>query len=71
MFSIIHLELASELGFDEEQVNRIRVKNPNSLQDQSHALIRQWTKREGTNATGWIVNHSIVTCDIAKLPCIS
>ncbi|KAK3566766.1 hypothetical protein QTP86_004541 [Hemibagrus guttatus] len=44
-------ELARELGFDEEQVNRIRVKNPNSLQDQSHALIRQWTKREGTNAT--------------------
>ncbi|XP_060730208.1 ankyrin-2b isoform X14 [Tachysurus vachellii] len=44
-------ELARELEFDEEQVNQIRVKNPNSLQDQSHALIRLWTKREGTNAT--------------------
>ncbi|KAF4089341.1 hypothetical protein AMELA_G00065800 [Ameiurus melas] len=44
-------ELACELEFDEEQVNQIRVENPNSLQDQSHALIRQWTKREGTNAT--------------------
>ncbi|XP_053537237.1 ankyrin-2b isoform X22 [Ictalurus punctatus] len=44
-------ELACELEFDEEQVNQIRVENPNSLQDQSHALIRLWTKREGTNAT--------------------
>ncbi|XP_058250484.1 ankyrin-2b isoform X14 [Hemibagrus wyckioides] len=55
-------ELARELGFDEEQVNRIRVKNPNSLQDQSHALIRQWTKREGTNAT-----ESILISKLTKI----
>lgn len=57
VFSTVHLELARELEFDEEQVNQIRVENPNSLQDQSHALIKLWTKREGTNATGRIVNH--------------
>ncbi|XP_072544067.1 ankyrin-2b isoform X15 [Salminus brasiliensis] len=44
-------ELARELEFGEEQINQIRVENPNSLQDQSHALIRLWTEREGTNAT--------------------
>lgn len=57
MFSVVHLELARELEFDEEQVSQIRIKNPNSLQDQSHALIRLWTKREGTNASGRIVKH--------------
>lgn len=57
MFFIVYLELARELDFDEEQINQIRIKNPNSLQDQSHALIRLWTKREGTNAAGGIVNH--------------
>uniref|UniRef100_A0A4W4DX55 Ankyrin 2a, neuronal n=1 Tax=Electrophorus electricus TaxID=8005 RepID=A0A4W4DX55_ELEEL len=44
-------ELARELEFDEEQINQIRAENPNSLQDQSHALISLWTEREGTNAT--------------------
>lgn len=57
MFSIVYLELARELEFDEEQVNQIRIKNPNSLQDQSHALIRLWRNREGANATGRIVDH--------------
>ncbi|XP_076829666.1 ankyrin-2b isoform X14 [Brachyhypopomus gauderio] len=44
-------ELARELEFGEEQINQIRAENPNSLQDQSHALLRLWTEREGTNAT--------------------
>uniref|UniRef100_A0AAR2KDU0 Ankyrin 2 n=1 Tax=Pygocentrus nattereri TaxID=42514 RepID=A0AAR2KDU0_PYGNA len=44
-------ELARELEFGEEQINQIRVENPNSLQDQSHALIKLWTEREGTSAT--------------------
>ncbi|KAI4883819.1 hypothetical protein NFI96_033231 [Prochilodus magdalenae] len=44
-------ELARELEFGEEQINHIRAENPNSLQDQSHALLRLWTEREGTNAT--------------------
>uniref|UniRef100_A0A8C5AAS6 Ankyrin 2 n=1 Tax=Gadus morhua TaxID=8049 RepID=A0A8C5AAS6_GADMO len=44
-------ELARELDFSEERINQIRVGNPNSLQDQSHALLHLWTKREGTHAT--------------------
>ncbi|KAF5907142.1 ankyrin-2-like isoform X17, partial [Clarias magur] len=55
-------ELARELEIDEEQVNQIRVENPNSLQDQSHALIRLWTKREGTNAT-----ESILISKLTKI----
>ncbi|KAM9501776.1 ankyrin-2b isoform 4-T4 [Clarias gariepinus] len=55
-------ELARELEIDEEQVNQIRVENPNSLQDQSHALIRLWTKREGTNAT-----ESILILKLTKI----
>ncbi|XP_046706828.1 ankyrin-2b isoform X2 [Silurus meridionalis] len=55
-------ELAHELEFDEEQVNQIRVKNPNSLQDQSQALIRQWRNREGINAT-----ESILILKLTKI----
>ncbi|XP_056586420.1 ankyrin-2b isoform X3 [Triplophysa dalaica] len=40
-------ELARELKFSDEQINRIRNENPNSLQDQSHALIKLWKEREG------------------------
>ncbi|KAL2079306.1 hypothetical protein ACEWY4_025050 [Coilia grayii] len=44
-------ELARELEVSEEHINQIRTENPNSLQDQSHALIKFWTEREGMNAT--------------------
>ncbi|KAK0143174.1 Ankyrin-2 [Merluccius polli] len=44
-------ELARELEFSEERINQIRLKNPNSLQDQSHALLNLWTKKEGKHAT--------------------
>lgn len=50
----IQTELAQELEFSEKQINQIRNENPNSLQDQSHALIRLWKEREGKNATGKI-----------------
>ncbi|XP_067256384.1 ankyrin-2b isoform X3 [Chanodichthys erythropterus] len=43
-------ELAQELEFSEIQIKQIRNENPNSLQDQSHALIRLWKEREGKNA---------------------
>ncbi|XP_067304487.1 ankyrin-2b isoform X23 [Pseudorasbora parva] len=42
-------ELAHELEFSEKQINQIRNENPNSLQDQSHALIRLWKERDGKN----------------------
>ncbi|XP_039529005.1 ankyrin-2b isoform X3 [Pimephales promelas] len=44
-------ELAQELEFSEKQISQIRNENPNSLQDQSHALIRLWKERDGKNAT--------------------
>ncbi|XP_051523161.1 ankyrin-2-like [Myxocyprinus asiaticus] len=44
-------ELARELEFSEEQIGQIRNENPNSLQDQSHALIKLWKEREGKIAT--------------------
>uniref|UniRef100_A0A667YVH5 Death domain-containing protein n=1 Tax=Myripristis murdjan TaxID=586833 RepID=A0A667YVH5_9TELE len=44
-------ELARELDFSEERINLIRIENPNSLQDQSHALLKLWTEREGVYAT--------------------
>ncbi|XP_045920517.1 ankyrin-2b isoform X7 [Micropterus dolomieu] len=44
-------ELARELDFSEERINLIRIENPNSLQDQSHALLQLWAEREGKHAT--------------------
>ncbi|XP_028284806.1 uncharacterized protein LOC114450699 isoform X17 [Parambassis ranga] len=44
-------ELARELDFSEEKINLIRIENPNSLQDQSHALLKVWGEREGKHAT--------------------
>ncbi|XP_052018026.1 ankyrin-1 isoform X7 [Apodemus sylvaticus] len=43
-------ELARELQFSVEDINRIRVENPNSLLDQSTALLTLWVDREGENA---------------------
>ncbi|XP_045140161.1 ankyrin-2 isoform X2 [Echinops telfairi] len=44
-------ELARELDFTEEQIHQIRIENPNSLQDQSHALLQYWLERHGKHAT--------------------
>ncbi|XP_026208471.1 ankyrin-2b isoform X8 [Anabas testudineus] len=44
-------ELARELDFSEERINMIRIENPNSLQDQSHALLKLWAERERNDAT--------------------
>ncbi|XP_032438098.1 ankyrin-2b isoform X23 [Xiphophorus hellerii] len=44
-------ELARELDFSEENINMIRTENPNSLQDQSHALLNLWTVTEGHSAS--------------------
>uniref|UniRef100_A0A670ZR44 Ankyrin 2 n=1 Tax=Pseudonaja textilis TaxID=8673 RepID=A0A670ZR44_PSETE len=45
-------KLARELDFTEEQIHQIRIENPNSLQDQSHALLKYWLERDGKHATG-------------------
>uniref|UniRef100_H3C8U9 Ankyrin 1 n=1 Tax=Tetraodon nigroviridis TaxID=99883 RepID=H3C8U9_TETNG len=43
-------ELARELHFGVDDINRIRVENPNSLLDQSAALLGLWAGREGRRA---------------------
>ncbi|XP_026158924.1 ankyrin-2 [Mastacembelus armatus] len=44
-------ELARELEFSEDDIQFVRTKNPNSLQEQSHALLQHWVEREGKHAT--------------------
>ncbi|KAK5621552.1 hypothetical protein CRENBAI_001606 [Crenichthys baileyi] len=44
-------ELARELEFNEDDIQQVRTKNPNSLQEQSHALLQRWVEREGKHAT--------------------
>ncbi|KAK7910231.1 hypothetical protein WMY93_014915 [Mugilogobius chulae] len=44
------IELARELNFSEDRINLIRAEYPNSLQDQSHALLRLWAEQEGSQA---------------------
>lgn len=48
----IPLELARELEFSEDDIQLVRSENPNSLQEQSHALLQRWVEREGKHATG-------------------
>ncbi|XP_073444975.1 ankyrin-1 isoform X2 [Dendrobates tinctorius] len=43
-------ELARELQFEMDDINRIRVENPNSLLEQSAALLHLWATRQGSNA---------------------
>lgn len=43
-------ELARELQFGVDDINRIRVENPNSLLDQSSTLLNLWASREGKKA---------------------
>ncbi|KAG8454047.1 hypothetical protein GDO86_000617 [Hymenochirus boettgeri] len=53
-------ELARELDFTEEQIHQIRVENPNSLQDQSHALLKYWLERDGNSATDISLNQCLI-----------
>ncbi|XP_054679126.1 ankyrin-2 isoform X10 [Grus americana] len=52
-------ELARELDFTEEQIHQIRIENPNSLQDQSHALLKYWLERDGKHATDTNLTHCL------------
>lgn len=44
-------ELAREMDFSVEEINFIRVENPNSLTAQSFMLLKKWVHRDGKNAT--------------------
>uniref|UniRef100_UPI00398EAFDA ankyrin-3 n=1 Tax=Pristiophorus japonicus TaxID=55135 RepID=UPI00398EAFDA len=44
-------ELARELNFSVDDINQIRVENPNSLTTQSFILLKKWVVRDGKDAT--------------------
>ncbi|XP_073683777.1 ankyrin-1 isoform X6 [Garra rufa] len=44
-------ELAREMEFSVDEINQIRVENPNSLTAQSFMLLKKWVSRDGKNAT--------------------
>lgn len=44
-------ELAREMDFSVDEINHIRVENPNSLTAQSFMLLKKWVGRDGKNAT--------------------
>ncbi|XP_076142346.1 ankyrin-3-like [Alosa pseudoharengus] len=44
-------EVARELNFSVDEINHIRVENPNSLTAQSFMLLKKWVSREGKDAT--------------------
>lgn len=54
-------ELARELQFGVEEINRIRVENPNSLLEQSLALLNLWVSREGKS-----VNSEYLPCPVIQ-----
>uniref|UniRef100_A0A8C4ZX86 Ankyrin 3 n=1 Tax=Gadus morhua TaxID=8049 RepID=A0A8C4ZX86_GADMO len=44
-------ELAREMNFTVDEINHIRLDNPNSLTAQSFMLLKKWVSRDGKNAT--------------------
>ncbi|TKS85770.1 Ankyrin-3 [Collichthys lucidus] len=44
-------KLAREMNFTVDEINHIRLENPNSLTAQSFMLLKKWVSREGKNAT--------------------
>uniref|UniRef100_A0A8C1K8Y7 Ankyrin 2a, neuronal n=1 Tax=Cyprinus carpio TaxID=7962 RepID=A0A8C1K8Y7_CYPCA len=50
-------ELAKELEFNEDEIQQVRAENPNSLQEQSHALLQRWVEREGKHATDTLIKR--------------
>ncbi|XP_077438709.1 ankyrin-3-like isoform X7 [Vanacampus margaritifer] len=44
-------ELAREMNFTVDEINHVRLENPNSLTAQSFMLLKKWVSREGKNAT--------------------
>ena len=49
-FTFLKTELARELQLSVDDINKIRVENPNSLLEQSSALLNVWATREGKRA---------------------
>ncbi|XP_077601348.1 ankyrin-1-like isoform X1 [Stigmatopora nigra] len=63
-------ELARELQLSVDDINKIRVENPNSLLDQSSALLNLWATHEGKRAkmeTLYVALKNIDRMDIVTL----
>lgn len=60
--NILVSELARELQLSVDDINKIRVENPNSLLEQSSALLNLWATREGKRAKS--------ECDILSQHCL-
>uniref|UniRef100_A0A8C2A6G3 Ankyrin 3 n=1 Tax=Cyprinus carpio TaxID=7962 RepID=A0A8C2A6G3_CYPCA len=56
-----HLQLAREMEFSVDEINQIRVENPNSLTAQSFMLLKKWVSRDGKNATSKCAYASVIT----------
>lgn len=63
------LELAKELEFNEDEIQQVRAENPNSLQEQSHALLQRWVEREGKHATGESCSYSVLSVRMKFIKC--
>uniref|UniRef100_A0A671KT98 Ankyrin-1-like n=1 Tax=Sinocyclocheilus anshuiensis TaxID=1608454 RepID=A0A671KT98_9TELE len=50
-------ELGRELQFNVDEINKIRVENPNSLLEQSSTLLNLWAAREGKRAKSECHSH--------------
>lgn len=61
-------ELARELEFSVDEINFIRVENPNSLTAQSFTLLKKWVHRDGKNATSkqCVFVFACAVCDREK-----
>uniref|UniRef100_A0A4W5QFF1 Ankyrin 3a n=1 Tax=Hucho hucho TaxID=62062 RepID=A0A4W5QFF1_9TELE len=51
-------ELAREMNFSVDEINHIRVENPNSLTAQSFMLLKKWVSRDSKNATSECLSFS-------------
>lgn len=60
MVFVAATELARELDFSVEEINFIRVENPNSLTAQSFMFLKKWVHRDGKNATSKQINMNMV-----------
>uniref|UniRef100_A0A8C3JVV7 Ankyrin 1 n=1 Tax=Calidris pygmaea TaxID=425635 RepID=A0A8C3JVV7_9CHAR len=60
-------ELARELQFGVDDINRIRVENPNSLLEQSIALLNLWVSREGKSVKSEYLQCPVTGREVAGL----
>lgn len=48
------------MDFSVDEINHIRVENPNSLTAQSFMLLKKWVSRDGKNATSKFLHYFLL-----------